>query len=207
MGGNMTDYAGDPQRMPPTQPLPLQASEGGSPSPPQPPPSAPKRPWWRRTWVLPTGVGIVALLIGIGIGIGSASSSNTTKAAASPAPVTVSVSLAPSTVVQTVTAPAPTPTKAATSAAPTPPAAGATFKDGTFVVGTDIKAGQYKTNGPPPENKIGRGTVPCTWARLSSLNTDGIIDGGAAFGPTTIEVQASDKALVTHNGCTWTKIG
>ena len=201
----MTDYAVGPQSTSPTEPLPAQASEGESPGPSQPPPSAPKRPWWRRTWVLPTGVGIVAL--GIGIGIGSASSSNTTKAAASPAPVTVSVSLAPSTVVQTVTAPAPTPTTAATSAAPAPPAAGATFKDGTFVVGTDIRAGQYKTNGPPPENKIGAGTVPCVWARLSALNTDRVIDGGAAFGPTTIEVQASDKALVTHNGCTWTKIG
>jgi hypothetical protein len=54
------------------------------------------------------------------------------------------------------------------------------------VVGTDIKAGQYKTNGPPPENKIGPATVPCTWAHQSLLNTDGIIDGGAAFGPTTI---------------------
>jgi hypothetical protein len=202
----MTDYGGDAQEMQPTQPLPPQVSDGGSPGPPQPH-SAPKRPWWRRTWVLPTGVGIVALGIGIGVGVGSASSSNTTKAAARPAPVTVSVPLAPSTVVQTVTAPAPTPTKAATSAAPAPPAAGATFKDGTFVVGTDIKAGHYRTNGPPPENKIGAGTVPCVWARLSALSTDRVIDGGAAFGPTTIEVQASDKALETHNGCTWTQIG
>jgi hypothetical protein len=75
------------------------------------------------------------------------------------------------------------------------------------VVGTDIQPGQYKTNGPPPENKIGNSTLPCSWARLSSLNTNDIIDAGLASGPTTIQVQASDKALQTQGGCTWTKIG
>jgi hypothetical protein len=173
-------------------------------------PAPPKRPWWRRAWVLPTAIaGIVALLIGVAIG--AASTSNTTKTAASPAPVTVSVSLAPSTVTPTVTAAAPTPTKAPTTAAPTTaapaPPTGTTFKDGTLVVGTDIQPGQYKTNGPPPENKIGNSTLPCSWARLSSLNTNDIIDAGLASGPTTIQVQASDKALETHGGCTWTKIG
>ena len=71
------------------------------------------------------------------------------------------------------------------------------FTDGTFVVGTDIKPGTYKTPGGQQ----------CYFARLSSLDTTDIIDNDNFTGPITIQVKATDKALKTDGGCAWSKVG
>jgi hypothetical protein len=137
-----------------------------------------------------------------GIAIAGRSKSNTAQTAAGAAPVTVSaVSPPPTTVVQAITAAAGIPAKAPRSVAPAAPVGGTTLTEGTYVVGADITAGEYKTNGGGDVAELG-----CYWARMSSLNTSDIIDNGFAKRPTTIEVQASDKALQTSGGCTWTKL-
>jgi hypothetical protein len=138
-----------------------------------------------------------------GIAIAGGSKSNTAQTAAGAAPVTVSAEFpSPSTVVQTITAAARTPAPAPRSGAPAASVAATTLTDGTYVVGADITAGEYKTNGGGDVAELG-----CYWARLSSLNPSDIIDNGFVKRPTTIEVQASDKALQTSGGCTWTKLG
>ena len=99
------------------------------------------------------------------------------------------------TVTEQRVVPGPTVTKRVQSA----PSAGSTFSDGTYVVGTDIHAGIYKTNGA---SEIG-----CYWARLASLSSNDITDNGIVTGPTTIQVKATDKALELSGGCSWSKIG
>lgn len=64
--------------------------------------------------------------------------------------------------------------------------------EGQYVVGTDVKPGVYRA-GPAASGN-------CYWARLSGLSTDDIIDNGNTSGQLTIEVKASDKALVL-SGC------
>jgi hypothetical protein len=148
------------------------------PTPPatqiQPPPPTPKkRPGWVR-WAL-LAVGVVVLL-GLGSAIGA--STKKTEAAAAPvvttatvtAEVTVTadpVTAAPVTVTNaaaavepvTVTALAP---EAVTVTAPAPataaaPAAGGgssgPFVDGTYLVGTDIQAGNYKCAGATSDSR------------------------------------------------------
>jgi Skp family chaperone for outer membrane proteins len=56
----------------------------------------------------------------------------------------------------------------------------ATFSDGLYKVGTDIKAGTYHTEG---------GTN-CYWAKLSSSDTGDIISNNLADGPQTVVVDS-----------------
>jgi hypothetical protein len=167
------------------------------PSPP-PPPSAPRqRPWWRATWVLLTAVAVVALIVGTSAGASSGKTKTVTKTVAGP---TVSVTVP---VVHTVTETArPTVIKTiATRTAvvthtytPPPPKQ---YGEGTYVVGTDIQPGVYRTSG----------SGDCYWARLSSLNTTDIIDNSASSGPQTVQVQGGDKAFEVTGSCTFGRIG
>jgi hypothetical protein len=68
--------------------------------------------------------------------------------------------------------------------------------DGTYLVGTDISPGTYRTAGSPS----------CYWARLSSLSTNDIIDNNNSNGPQVIEIQSSDKAFLTERCATWSLI-
>jgi hypothetical protein len=76
------------------------------------------------------------------------------------------------------------------------------FGPGTYVVGTDIVAGTYKTTGSSS-------SVPCYWARLR--NTSGefsaIIANGDPSGPTTVTISKSDGAFETSGCNTWQKVG
>ena len=163
------------------------------------PPPAPKQtaPWWRKAWVLPTGVGVLALLVGIAIG--SASAGTKTKTVAGPERVVVSASPSPvpTTIIKKV--PVPGPVKVVTKQVPQ---TYTQFGDGTYVVGTDIQPGVFKTAGP---NNPADPTASCYWAVLNSLNTQDIADNGNISGPTTIQV--SGKALEVSGGCTWARIG
>ncbi|MEU6444820.1 hypothetical protein [Streptomyces sp. NPDC047046] len=73
--------------------------------------------------------------------------------------------------------------------------------DGTFLVGEDIKAGTYRSEG---KNKYG-----CYWARLSDTTGEGdaIIANGNAEGPAIVKVAAGDKAFQTTDCKPWKKIG
>lgn len=102
----------------------------------------------------------------------------------------------------------PSPTPATTSAQPSlPPATSAAPKpgttipgDGTFIVGTDITPGTYRTTGPAGIN--------CYWERVSGLGGSfgEIIANGNAKGQTVVTIAASDKGF-TSKGCQdWVKV-
>ncbi|MFF7290222.1 hypothetical protein [Streptomyces griseorubiginosus] len=73
--------------------------------------------------------------------------------------------------------------------------------DGTFLVGQDVQAGTYRSEG---KNKYS-----CYWARLSDTSGEGdaIIANGVAEGPAIVKVAAGDKAFQTTDCKPWTKIG
>jgi hypothetical protein len=103
-----------------------------------------------------------------------------------------------STVTQTETMTVqPTVTETVTYTPPPPPGPKSTMVgDGTYVVGSDIVAGTYRSTG-------GSG---CYWARLSSLSTNDIIDNNLSSGPQTVEIMPSDKAFLTKGCPSWQKV-
>jgi hypothetical protein len=76
-------------------------------------------------------------------------------------------------------------------------------RNGTFVVGTDIAPGTYKTAGPSD------GMTICTWRRLSDLNNtdESTIDIGNEPGQAFVTVQPTDVAFYTQFCMPWQKIG
>ncbi|MEU3613546.1 hypothetical protein ABZ725_14680 [Streptomyces sp. NPDC006872] len=168
---------------------------------PAPQPPVPPRPGWARKRIAIPAAGVL-LLVGVGIGAagGEDGSSKTATAKA-----TVTVTATPAelaadepapevTVTETVTS---KPTKKAEPKVATIPG------DGTFVVGTDIKAGTYKSAGPADS------VIPnCYWARLKSTSGDfdDIITNNNASGPTTVTISASDGAFQTTGCKEWKKV-
>jgi hypothetical protein len=72
-------------------------------------------------------------------------------------------------------------------------------KEGTFIVGTDIVPGRYRTTGGDD----------CYWERDRDLKggIDSIIDnGGISGGQQVIEIVPSDVAFKTHGCGTWTSV-
>jgi hypothetical protein len=147
----------------------------------------------------------LTLFIGVGIGAAGGEDGSGKKASAQP---TVTVTATPAnlaaddaepapevTVTETVTA---KPSKKPEPKVPTIPG------EGTFVVGSDIKAGTYKTAGA--EESV----IPnCYWARLKGTSGDfsDIITNGNVEGPTTITIASSDGAFKTSGCKTWKKVG
>jgi ABC-type Fe3+-hydroxamate transport system substrate-binding protein len=170
----------------------------------------------RRWWVAPLVV-LVALFVGVAIGNAGHSSSTS----ASPA----STLTATATVDQTVTAPAAPavtvsvqgpiinvpgprvtvrvhPVKVVTVvAAPKPPAV-AMAGDGTFLVGTDVKPGTYRSATPASGN--------CYWERMSNLTgsgeTEGILANNNSAGPSVVTILSSDVAFNTSGCSPWTLV-
>jgi hypothetical protein len=91
------------------------------------------------------------------------------------------------------------PVPAAPQAAP--PGLATTFGAGRFIVGTDIAAGTYRSNGPS-------GHLDCYWERLKDTNggTDSIIANNLGKGPATVTIDEHDGAFQTRWCNTWTKI-
>jgi hypothetical protein len=167
----------------------------------------------RRTAIL---IGVGALLVGGGIGAAGKSNKTTdttaatasakattivtaTQTAPAPVPITVTAKAAAAAAAPPVTA-----TVTVTAAAPTS-AAPAGIGDGTYVVGTDIKAGLYKTAGPADTG----GFANCYWERDRDLSggMGSIIANDNTSGPTTVQISSSDKAFKTSGCATWVKVG
>jgi hypothetical protein len=181
-----------------------------------------RAPKSKRKRTVPLWVAVVAagttLLIGIAAGAGGKAKTDTTASAAvapsvivSSVFVTVTVPAVP--VATTKPAAAPPATKPAVvattkpAAAPTTTAAPAAVTipgDGTYVVGTDIKPGLYKTSGPAPDS-IG----DCYWERDKDLNGgfDSILANDNTKGQTTVKILSTDAAFKTTGCADWTKIG
>jgi hypothetical protein len=73
--------------------------------------------------------------------------------------------------------------------------------DGVYVVGRDIKAGTYHTNGDG-----GQTDQECYYATLGSTNTSNILDNNNFDGPETVDV-SSAYAFEINGPCTWVRVG
>ena len=89
-------------------------------------------------------------------------------------------------------------------AAPAPAGAAApSFGDGTWVVGTDIEAGTYRSDVPAGEL--------CYWERLSGFGGDileDVITNDAVDGPAQVlvEIDPTDAGFTSQDCGTWTKV-
>lgn len=77
-----------------------------------------------------------------------------------------------------------------------------TFGPGTYVVGTDILPGTYRSAGPTSD-------LFCYWARLKDTSGDmsAIVANDNTSGPTTVTISPSDGAFTTSRCQEWHKIG
>lgn len=97
------------------------------------------------------------------------------------------------------TTPSSTPSIPAAQPAPSGPVT--SFGAGTYVVGTDIVPGIYKSAGPV-------NTALCYWARLrdTSGELSSIIANNNISGPTTVTIKSTDGAFQTSRCATWNKL-
>jgi hypothetical protein len=195
-------------RPPQQQPLQLQ---GQPPQPPQfgpfqhqtlpPKPPGQGATWWKSR----PAIGAATLVLGILIGSAGGSGQSDTATASSTPTVTVSVPAdgqAPAPAV-TVTAPAPAaktvqvpgPARTVTAAPPGPKVA--IEEDGTWLVGTDIKPGTYRSSSDGD----------CYWARLKNTSGDfeAILTNGNG-GNQVVTVKKTDKAFESTRCAPWTKV-
>ena len=98
-----------------------------------------------------------------------------------------------------------TPTAASRAAGSAPAAAtsAATFGDGTWVVGTDIEPGTYRSDVPAGEL--------CYWERLSGFGGDitvDVITNDLVGGPqqVLVEIAPSEAGFTSEDCGTWTKV-
>ncbi|MEU6230453.1 twin-arginine translocation signal domain-containing protein [Streptomyces sp. NPDC047042] len=150
--------------------------------------SGPRPAASRRSFLTHAGVALVALFVGVLIGVTGNSSAD---------------KAAPSAAVTT------TATTTHTAAAGKHPSADKVLADGipgdgTYVVGSDIKPGTYRSEGPQ-----GGLVTDCYWARLSSTSGEAkdIIANANTGGQTTVTIAATDKAFTTTGCKAWKKTG
>lgn len=75
------------------------------------------------------------------------------------------------------------------------------ISNGTHLIGDDIPAGTYHTDGPDED-----GIVPsCYWARLSGTSGefDDIIANDNVEGSSVVTIEESDVAIELSGGCDW----
>jgi hypothetical protein len=184
-------YQSPPQNGPAFIPPPIQGA-------PRPPLGA--RASRKTVWIIGGAALVTGIILGAAAGVGGSN----TKAIAAPGITTTTT--ATTTVSETMTATVQvttTPTKVVATRIRTvrvtyTPPAPKSFGEGTYVVGTDIQPGLYKTAG---------GSGICYWARLSSLNTSDIIDNSNSVGLQTVQVMASDRAFEVSGDCVFARTG
>jgi hypothetical protein len=139
-------------------------------------PPSPRRPSWLALWIPIAAAALVGLLVGVVLG--SLDSGTRTVTATS---------------IVTVTATAPI-----IESPGAPVVVSGQLIDGVYVVGTDIQAGNYHTNGGKD----------CYWERLNNVSGGftAIIANGKSDDAQTVRVQAGDKAFGIKGGCVWTRI-
>lgn len=147
-----------------------------------PPMSPPPRKRGPGRFLWPIGTGILGLVIGLASHGSSGTSTQTTVTAVTAGAITV-----------TSSAPAPKP-----AAAPAPAAQATIDGDGTYIVGTDVKAGTYRSAKPSSGN--------CYWARLKGDDPADIIANNNSAGPSVVTIKSTDKEFTTQGCETWTKV-
>ncbi|GHH10958.1 hypothetical protein GCM10017790_20700 [Amycolatopsis oliviviridis] len=136
----------------------------------------------------------VALTLGAGVGVVAATHPRAPGAGAAPAvPATVTVT-AEAAPAPTVTIPAP-PVTSGRAAAATP---ADRFADGTYLVGTDVEAGSYRSPGPAPG-----GNGHCYWARLRAVGASKIVADQLTTGAARFTARKGEYVQVA--GCEFTR--
>lgn len=154
------------------------------PQPAHPTPKPPKVKRW--PWILGIAVAFV-----LGIVIGSAGKASSGSNTAGPTATVQAPASGGEAKPEQAEAPPPAPAGPAT-----------TMDSGTYQVGVDVQAGQYKTAGPP------EGGLGCYWARLKddSGSFDSIIANGNLEGQGS--VTTNDGEFIQLSGdCSWNKVG
>jgi hypothetical protein len=148
---------------------------------------APQKPKSRKRLWLIIGV-VVILLIVIGSIASNANKSSQPTTTIQPAQPTVVPTQVPA---QPTVVPTQAPTQPKT-------ASFATFTDGTFQVGSDIKPGTYRTQ---------TGSPGCYYARLKGFGgtIDDILANNNTDNPAIVTILPSDKGFVSQNCGTWTQ--
>jgi hypothetical protein len=74
---------------------------------------------------------------------------------------------------------------------------------GTYLVGSDIQPGTYKSTGPDGSNAVG-----CFWQRMKDTTGDfgSIIANNFSQGPTVATVSPKDGAFETSGCAPWVKV-
>jgi hypothetical protein len=143
---------------------------------------------------LPLVAGLsVALTLGAGVGVVATTSPRALPAVVT-APVTVTVTASASPA-PTVTVPAPPTTSG--RAAPAGPVS--RFADGTYLVGTDVEAGSYRSTGPAQG-----GNGHCYWARLRANGASKIVADELTTGAARFTARKGEYVQVA--GCEFTRI-
>jgi hypothetical protein len=89
----------------------------------------------------------------------------------------------------------------AVPAKPAPSGPATSIDGGTYVVGSDIEAGTYRTTGSASG-------LPCYWARLKDTTGEfsSIITNGSPTGQATVTIKSTDGAFETAGCGTWQKV-
>jgi hypothetical protein len=177
--------------------------------PPQPPkgpevPGGTTAPFYRRGWFP-----LVTFLVGAVIGVGSAGGGDSepqtrtvTEVSVQEIPVfkescsdytrLADIAACRKVQEQRETAAATTTSKPATARPPAP-----VYGDGTYEVGSEIKAGTYKTSGGE-----------CYWGRLKGFSGDfdDILANDNISGPSRMTIRPTDKGVTFSGGCEWQKV-
>jgi len=163
--------------LPPVPPLPV------------PPSTGPRPPWYQqKRYAFP----LILLVLLVIIGLFGSRSTAAPAPTATPTTVTTPAERAPA---EQAPAPAPAPVLGETN----DELSGMYFK-GTFLVGSQIEAGTYQTQGPTTQHDG-------TWARLSATTgaPTAVIAHGIVNGPSTIEILPTDAAVQFDGDVVWIK--
>lgn len=140
---------------------------------------------------------------GIGVGAVVAIIIITSSGSKAPAPAATTVSAPTATATTALPAPA-----AQAPASPVPPAQDSgparQFGAGTYEVGTDVKAGKYKTAGPGSDDIM----KSCAWSRKKDASGDlgSLIAFNIVQGPGVVTINKGE-VLDATGSCTWTFAG
>lgn len=91
----------------------------------------------------------------------------------------------------------PTVTRVVRTTLPPPPPRRIMRRDGTYVVGMDVRPGTYRA---------AQAGARCYWARLASFGNSDIIANGVGPGQQVVTITATDKAFETSSCGVWTTL-
>jgi hypothetical protein len=163
-----------------------------------PPPKKKVKPLWI---VLAVLGGVVVLCLFGSVLVAAVGGDDSTKTATSDATTQAATDMPEATDSETTEPESPSPSPTPKRTKPAGPAA--SFGDGQWLVGRDIKAGTYRTAGPE-DNGVGL----CYWERAKNASGefDAIIANGDPTGPANLTV--NDGEYVKSTGCqTWHRTG